>query len=82
MTNYRRPHRRHYTAEWPSEDLHAVAAQFDRARRTADLSERQEWLYDCIIAELTYRRQAQDSPWRQCSCWYCFGPFDQPEVPF
>ena len=65
-----------WVRETASRDLHAIAERFNRTRPTADLTERQEWLYDAIISELEYRRRQFRPSWKACSCYLCVSPFD------
>lgn len=58
-----------------SRDLHAILGRFDRDRTTADLTQRQEWLYDQCVAELEHRRRVTRPIWACCSCRYCIPPF-------
>jgi hypothetical protein len=73
-----------WVREWSSEDIHKVALRFHHERMTEGLTERQEWLWDALISELEYRFREgmRSSRYPVCSCWLCFGPFDQPELPF
>jgi len=59
----------------PSRELHAILGKFDRTRRAADLTERQEWLWDQAVAELEHRRRTCRPMWLACSCKYCVPPF-------
>ena len=56
-------------------DVHAIAGRFARQRVSADLTERQEWLWDACISELEYRRRTTRPLWRSCSCYLCVPPF-------
>jgi hypothetical protein len=51
-------------------------------RRTQDLSDAQEWLYDACVSELQYRKRTARPTWTACSCWYCFEPSEPGEGPF
>lgn len=85
MEQHRRPPRRRspsWVREWPSKAIHAVLGRFDRMRRTQDLSDAQEWLYDACISELQYRRRIARPTWTACSCWYCFEPVEPGDGPF
>ena len=57
-------------------ELHGIAFRFNHERQSADLSDRQEWLYDAIISELAWRRRNAIPGWSACSCELCFSPFD------
>jgi len=59
-----------------SNELHGIAGSFARERQSADLSDAQEWLWDAVISELEYRRRQARPTWSACSCWFCFGPFE------
>ena len=71
--------RRRATPRWIQDltgrELHGIVGKFDRDRVSADLSDRQEWLYDVIVAELEWRRANTRPVWRSCSCRYCVAPF-------
>jgi hypothetical protein len=69
----------YYVRQWSAKSLHAVLGRFDRERRSRDLSEAQEWLYDAMVSELEWRRRHTRPVWQACSCHYCFGPFPFPE---
>lgn len=64
-----------WVRESSSNALHGIAARFDRDRRTADLSEAQEWLFDRVVEELEYRRREARPSWKACSCQFCIPPF-------
>lgn len=56
--------------------LHGVAMHLLNEQTQADLSERQEWLWDALMSELEYRRRQTKPWWRRCSCELCVGPFE------
>jgi hypothetical protein len=58
-----------------SRGLHALAFRLMDLRRSADLSERQEWLWDAVISELEYRRRTHPRPAWACACQLCVPPF-------
>jgi hypothetical protein len=53
-----------------------MAQRFNNERLSADLTERQEWLYDSLISELEHRRRNAKPGWTACSCYLCTDPFD------
>lgn len=80
-----RPTRRRspaYVREWSSETLHAVAGRLTNIAQQADLSEAQNYLWDCVIAELEYRFRHRSAQWPWCSCELCVPPFPFSEEPF
>ena len=58
-----------------SQEAHSIVGSFDRQRCEKDLTDRQEWLYDVIVADLEWRRANTYPVWRSCSCRYCVAPF-------
>lgn len=69
-----------WVREMSSRDVHAILGRFDRERTSADLTDRQEWLYDQCVAELEYRRRRARPIWSSCSCRYCIPPFTDGDV--
>jgi len=59
----------------PDKALHAMAFRFQRMWWEGTLSERQEWLWERICAELRRRRRATRPIWRRCTCAMCFDPW-------
>ena len=59
----------------PSRDLHAIVGRFDLDRTSADLTERQEWLYDRCVQELETRHRSTPLLLNRCWCRYCVPPF-------
>lgn len=55
--------------------LHGILGLFDRRRRTDELSEAQEWLWDRIVVELERRHRNTSSLLERCWCCYCVPPF-------
>lgn len=76
-TPYSPPRRRSplWVRRMSSEDLHAVAHRFLSLQTTADLTERQEWLWGALISELEYRWRRTRPTWRRCNCGLCRPPF-------
>lgn len=62
-----------------SENLHAILGAFARARQVADLTERQEKLWDVVVKELERRKRSRAYP--NCSCWMCSPPQEE-RLPF
>lgn len=58
-----------------SRELHAIVGTFDRHRVSADLTDRQEWLYDRIVQELERRHKGEKRLLARCWCRYCVSPF-------
>lgn len=65
-----------YVRSMTSRELHGIAMRFDRDRHHTDLTAAQEWLFDAVVSELEYRRRSARPTWSACSCWLCFGPFE------
>jgi len=63
-----------------SRELHGVAGHLNAERLSADLSDRQEWLWDAVVSELEYRRRRATWPVRSCTCYLCLGPFPYEEL--
>jgi len=58
-----------------SEELHAIAFAFLNQQTTADLSERQEWLWTRLIDELEWRWHHTRPSTQRCYCGLCRPPF-------
>jgi len=58
-----------------SQKVHGIATKLQHEQRQHDLSERQEWLWDCLISELEYRARREPRWWLRCSCELCAPPF-------
>jgi hypothetical protein len=58
-----------------SRQLHGLAGKFVRDQQAADLTERQEWLFESVISELEYRHRRCHSVWDRCACAWCVPPF-------
>lgn len=69
----RRPPR--WVRDASGDTLHAIAFRFLNLQTTADLTERQEWLWQILVDELE-RRAAKTRPaWQRCRCGLCTPPF-------
>jgi hypothetical protein len=68
-----------WVRQWTSHDLHATAGKLMKQRAVQDLSVRQEWLYDCLLNELVWRRHAaqRDHERHWCACWMCCSDLEQ-----
>lgn len=77
MNPHSPPRRRspRWVRDLDSDTLHAIATRFLSLQTTADLSERQEWLWTALISELEYRRARTSPAWRKCNCALCVAPF-------
>lgn len=64
-----------------SQTIHAMCGRFARDRRSADLTEAQEWLWDGLISELEYRHRHTRPAYQRCSCEYCVPPFPETGIP-
>lgn len=56
-------------------DLHRIAYRLQHQRESADLSDRQEWLWDALISELEYRWRSEERFLFRCTCQLCVAPF-------
>lgn len=63
--------------ETSSSALHGICGRLDRDRRSGDLSDAQEWLWDRAVEELEYRRRTARPVWASCSCYLCVPPFPE-----
>ena len=70
-----RKHRPRWVRDASSETLHAICHAFLKAQTSADLSERQEWLWNKLIDELEHRWRSTRPSWRRCNCPLCRPPF-------
>lgn len=64
-----------WVREMSSRELHGIAFRFNHDRMTADLTERQEWLWAACVSELEWRRAHTYPYWDRCACELCFVPF-------
>lgn len=64
-----------WVREASTEELHAIAFAFLNQQTTADLSERQEWLWERLISELEHRWRHTRPSWQRCTCGLCRPPF-------
>lgn len=73
----RRPRNRSVQAQ-DSTVLHSIAGLWERARleNGGELSEKQEWYWDLIIAELEWRSARERKAGHLgCVCRFCVSPF-------
>lgn len=73
-----RPERRRspqWVRQMTDRELHQIGFRFNFERQSADLTERQEWLWDAVVSELEYRRRTTRPTWKACACELCFSPF-------
>lgn len=60
----------HWVRQLDVKGLHALALKLNSERRVKDLSDAQEWLFDCVVSELAYRRRrGRVALW--CTCAFC-----------
>lgn len=52
--------------------LHGLTQRLINDFSTVGLSERQDWLLDACLSELSYRRRRATNPWTSCHCELCF----------
>jgi len=64
-----------WVRESSSATLHAIAHRFLNMQTTADLTERQEWLWEALISELEHRHRNARPAWQRCQCGLCRPPF-------
>jgi hypothetical protein len=55
--------------------LHSIAHSLLSGQEEADLSERQEWLWNAVISELEWRWHKKRPVYLRCSCYLCIPPF-------
>jgi hypothetical protein len=55
--------------------LHGLLFKMDHQRQGADLSERQEWLWDAGVSELEWRWLHPGPGEQRCACRLCVPPF-------
>lgn len=63
----------------PSTPLHSLAGRLLRGFEEDALTDRQDWLYGCVVNELEYRRRhalRAGGALRACHCWFCL-PLDE-----
>ena len=64
-----------WVRESPSTELHAIATRFLNSQESVDLTERQEWLWSRLVAELEWRWLHTRPVWQRCPCGLCRPPF-------
>jgi len=55
--------------------VHGIAFRLMQEERTADISDRQEWLWNACISELEWRHVNEPRFLKRCSCELCVPPF-------